>query len=53
MHIVDYWKHRVVVLLTHINRVYSLPNDKVFGWSKSKGFADNKIKEPENLKLVL
>ena len=31
----------------------SLPNDKIFGFSKSKEIADDKIKVTENLKFVL
>ena len=31
----------------------SLPNDNILGLSKSKAFADDKIKVTENLKFVL
>ena len=31
----------------------SLPNNKFLDWSKSKGFADNKINVAEKLKFVL
>ena len=38
---------------TAISCVYSLPNDKVLGWSKLKGFADVKINVNERLKFGL
>ena len=35
------------------NAVNSLPNDNILGMSKSKAFADDKIKVTENLKFDL
>ena len=40
----------VRILLLLLN---SLPNDKILDWSKSKVYADDKIKVTENLKFVL
>ena len=36
-----------------VNRLKSLPRDKILDWSKLKAFADDKIKVTENLKFVL
>ena len=34
-------------------RINSLPNDKIFNWSKLKAFADDKINVTEKMKFVL